>query len=103
MVPITLGEVPADIGASLSVDVFTTIPPRPGLDGRGSFRLYNSSVNSNIYIAIQDAQPDQDTAVVRVRPQTWFPIELAVRPAGGTWAWASRAGTKGAIWVTAWS
>ena len=103
MIAVELGEAPADIGASLSVDVFTTIPPRPGLDGRGAFRLYNASVSASIYVAIQDTQPDQDTAVVRVRPQSWFPIELQVRPAGGTWAWASRAATKAAIWVTAWS
>ena len=103
MVPITLGETPVDIGASLSTSTFTTDPPRVGLDGRGRFRLYNASVDASIYVAIQDAQPDQDTAVVRVIPQTWFPIELQVRPSGGAWAWASRADTKAAVWITAWS
>ena len=103
MFTITLGEAPADIAASLSVDVFTTDPPRPGLDGRGAVRLYNGSVNASLYVAIQDTQPDGDTAVVRVRPQMWFPLELQVRSAGGVWAWASRAGTKAAVWITAWS
>ena len=103
MFTITLGEAPADIAASLSVDVFTTDPPRPGLDGRGAMRLYNASVDASVYVAIQDAMPDGDTAVVRVRPQTWFPIELQVRAAGGVWAWASRADTKAAVWITAWS
>ena len=100
---LTLGEVPADVAATLSVDVFTTDPPRPGLDGRGAFRLYNASVDASVYVAVMDTAPDGDTSAVRVRPQSWFPIGLQVRPAGGVWAWASRPGTKAAIWVTAWS
>ena len=103
MVPLTLGETPVDIGASLSASTFTRVPPIAALDGRGAFRLYNASVDGNLYIAIQDAMPDGDTAVVRVRPQTWFPLELQARPAGGVWAWASRAATKAAVFVTAWS
>ena len=103
MVPITLGEVPVDVGASLSASTFTREPPIAALDGRGAFRLYNASVDASVYVVLQDSPPDGDTAVVRVRPQTWFPIELQVRPAGGVWAWASRADTKAAVWVTAWS
>ena len=82
---ITLGEAPADIAASLSVDVFTTDPPRAGLDGRGAHASCTTrSVDASVYVAIQDAHAGrQDTAVVRVRPQTWFPIELQVRAAGG--------------------
>ena len=102
-VPITPGEAPVDIGASLSTSAFTTNPPRLGLDGRGAFRLYNASVDASLYVVVQDTAPDGDTAAVRVRPQSWFPIELEVRPAGGVWAWASRAGTKAAVWVTRWS
>ena len=41
MFPLTVGILPIDIGASLSNDPFTTNPPRPGLDGRGSIRLYS--------------------------------------------------------------
>ena len=103
MFPLTLGEAPVDIGASLSTSTFTTNPPRPGLDGRGAFRLYNASVDASVYVAVQDTMPDGDTPAVRVRPQTWFPIELDVVPTGGVWAWASRAGTKAAVWVTRWS
>ena len=47
--------------------------------------------------------PDGDTAAVRVRPQTWLPVELQVTAAGGVWAWASRDSTKAMAWVTAWS
>ena len=98
-----LGEAPTDIGASLSASTFTRDPPWPTLDGRGAIRLYNASVDASVYVAIQDSMPDGDTAAVRVRPQTWFPIELQVTAAGGVWAWASRANTKVSAWVTRWS
>ena len=100
---LTLTAAPVDIGASLSASTFTRVPPIAAFDGRGAFRLYNASTDSSLYVAIQDAQPNDDTAVVRVLPQSWFPLELQVRPAGGVWAWASRAGTKAAVWVTRWS
>ena len=104
MFPLTLGEAPVDIGASLSTSPFTRGDPSwSGLDGRGAFRLYNASVDASLYVVVQEAMPDGDTAAVRVRPQTWFPIELSVVPAGGVWAWASRANAKAAVCVTSWS
>ena len=100
---ITLGTAPTDIGASLSAGIFTdTTRPAGSVQGRGSIRLYNAAVDASIYVAVQDTTPDGDTAAVRVRPQTWFPIELQVTPDGGVWAWASRADTKASAWVTSW-
>ena len=103
MFPIALGVAPVDIGASLSTSTFTTDPPRPGLDGRGRFRLYNASVDASVYVAVQASMPTGDTAAVRVQPQSWFPLELEVRPTGGVWAWGSRVEVKVSISVTAWS
>ena len=100
---ITLGTAPTDIAASLSAGIFTRDPPIPALDGRGAIRLYNASVDASVYVAVQDTMPDGDTAAVRVRPQTWLPVELQVTAAGGVWAWASRDSTKAMAWVTAWS
>ena len=107
-VPVALTEAPVDIGAALSVAVFTG----DGSFGRGAIRLFNSLGNASLYVLVQEAMPDETAPPpVRVRPGEWFPEELAVSPAAvppaddagdRIWAWSTRAGTATAF-VVRWS
>ena len=104
--PVTVDRAPVDIGVALSAAISAANPVGPmATRGRGYVRLFNATVDAQLYVTLGDSAPDGSVPPVRVRPGEWYPEDLQIVPAGGDriWAWATRDDASITAVVTGWS
>ena len=104
--PVTVGTAPVDIGAVLSASMAAANPVGPmATRGRGYVRLFNATVDAQLYVFIGESAPDGSVPPVRVRPGEWFAADVQIVPSGGdrVWAWSSRDDANMTALVTGWS